>query len=80
MQRLSTNRLFGGHRFYMGKTGTAIAQLILSLTLFGLAITFVWWIVDAFLVHTWVKDKNRNLELHLLNQILGTQRAPQAGF
>ncbi|MEM6335924.1 MAG: TM2 domain-containing protein [Bacteroidota bacterium] len=34
--------LFGGHRYYLERTGTAIVQ---SLTLGGL---IVWWIVDGF--------------------------------
>jgi len=43
--------MFGGHRFYMKKTGSAVAQLILTITLIGVLVTFIWWIVDAFLVH-----------------------------
>ncbi|MNO27384.1 TM2 domain protein [compost metagenome] len=62
--------LFGGHRFYMGKTGSAVAQLILSLTAIGMLVTFVWWIVDAFLTHTWVKEHNLVLENRLIDQIL----------
>lgn len=62
--------IFGGHRFYLGRKGSAIAQLILSLTVFGMAITFIWWLVDAFLVHTWVKDHNRDVEGHVLEQIM----------
>ena len=50
--------LFGGHRFYFGKTGSAVAQLILSITVFGMIATFIWWIVDAFLVHTRITSYN----------------------
>jgi hypothetical protein len=42
--------LFGGHRFYLNRKGTAIAQLILTLTIYGAVVTFVWMIVDAFLI------------------------------
>ncbi|SIT87003.1 TM2 domain-containing protein [Pontibaca methylaminivorans] len=51
---------FGAHRFYLGKTGTAITMLILFvlgwLTLvivigIGLLIAVgIWWIVDIFLL------------------------------
>ena len=68
--------IIGGHRFYMKKTGSAIAMLILSITVIGLIATFIWWVVDAFLVHTWVKEHNRNLEYRLVSQILAQQAPP----
>ncbi|GBK64993.1 TM2 domain-containing protein [Paenibacillus macerans] len=61
--------IFGGHRFYMGRTGSAVAQLILSLTLIGMFVTSIWWIVDAFLVHTWVKQHNAEVENRLIDKI-----------
>jgi TM2 domain-containing membrane protein YozV len=53
--------LFGAHNFYLGRTGVAVAQLILSLILVGLVITFVWVIVDAFLIPGWVRRQNNLL-------------------
>jgi TM2 domain-containing membrane protein YozV len=61
--------LVGAHRFYMGRTGSAIAQLILSITVVGLIVTSIWWIVDAFLTHQWVKDKNHELESKVLAEL-----------
>ncbi|WP_188890572.1 TM2 domain-containing protein [Paenibacillus radicis (ex Gao et al. 2016)] len=61
--------IFGGHRFYTGRTGSAIALLILSLTGLGLFITFIWWVVDAFLLHQWIKDHNQAIEAQVLNEI-----------
>jgi Predicted membrane protein len=62
--------VFGAHRFYLGRTGSAVAQLILTLTVVGAFVTFVWWIVDAFLLHQWVRERNRSIEDHLINEIL----------
>jgi TM2 domain-containing membrane protein YozV len=42
--------VFGAHRFYLRQTGTAVAMLILSLTVVGLVVTVVWELVDAFLI------------------------------
>jgi len=68
--------IIGGHRFYMKKTGSAVAMLILSIIVFGLIITLIWWIVDAFRLHHWIRDENRELEYHLANEILA--RTPPA--
>jgi TM2 domain-containing membrane protein YozV len=41
--------LLGAHRFYLGRVGSAIAMLLISLTIVGAAVTLVWCIVDLFL-------------------------------
>lgn len=67
----------GGHRFYAGKTGSAIA--ILALSLVGLLLTFVgvgvfllaivgiWVLIDAFLIPGWIRNTNTLLATTLTN-------------
>jgi TM2 domain-containing membrane protein YozV len=57
--------LLGGHNFYLKRTGVAVTQLILSLTLVGILITIVWVVVDAFLIPGWVRDQNNLLAKQL---------------
>jgi len=67
---------FGGHRFYNGKTGSAVAQLLL--TIFGILLLFafglglllliplwIWWLVDAFLIPGWIRNQNSLLAMQL---------------
>lgn len=62
----------GGHRFYMGRTGSAVAQLILSilgwLTIWiaGMGLIFliplgIWLLIDAFTLGGMVSDHNNKL-------------------
>jgi|SRR5262245_1786008 len=65
----------GGHRFYAGKTGSAVAQLLLLI--FGIMLTFVgvglllllglgiWVLVDAFLIPGWIRNQNSLLAMQL---------------
>jgi TM2 domain-containing membrane protein YozV len=57
--------ILGGHNFYLGRTGIAVAQLILTITVIGLIASFIWVIVDAFLVTGWVRDQNNQLAAEL---------------
>jgi len=45
--------LLGAHRYYLGKTGTAVAQ---TLTLGGLGF---WWLLDFFLIPQMTDEANR---------------------
>ena len=53
--------LFGAHRFYLDRKGSAIVMLLLSLTIIGLIITFFWHIIDWFLIAGWVREKTEDL-------------------
>ncbi|MGV7240347.1 TM2 domain-containing protein [Caballeronia sp. M23-90] len=61
----------GGHRFYAGRTGTAIVQLLLTIFgactamfgigLFVLGIVGLWILIDAFLIPGIVSSHNVSL-------------------
>ncbi len=57
--------LFGGHNFYLKRTGVAVTQLILTITIVGMAITIFWVLVDAFLIPGWVRNQNNLLAVQL---------------
>ena len=42
--------MFGAHRFYVGKTGSAVAMLLISLTGIGLLVTAIWALVDWIMI------------------------------
>lgn len=43
---------FGAHRFYAGKIGTAVVQLILTLTIIGYFVTAIWVFIDWIILLT----------------------------
>ena len=55
--------LLGVHRFYVGKNGSGIAMLVLSLTVFGIAITAIWMLVDfvAILCGSFTDGEDRKI-------------------
>ena len=63
--------MVGGHRFYAGKTGSAVAMLVLFILgwvlflavigIFILGIVGIWALIDAFLIPGWISDYNTAL-------------------
>lgn len=56
----------GAHRFYLGQTGTAIAQLLLLLLgwlplFMGWVVLGIWVLVDAFLIPGLIVGHNTKL-------------------
>ncbi|MBO8172967.1 MAG: TM2 domain-containing protein [Bacillaceae bacterium] len=62
---------FGGHRFYLGRTGTAVAML---LTLGGLGI---WAFIDLFLLNGMIKDTNEKIESEIISEVRLMKQAKQ---
>ncbi|MBY0519871.1 MAG: TM2 domain-containing protein [Sphingomonas sp.] len=58
------------HRFYLGKPGTAILQILSYLILIG----FVWLLIDAFLIPAMVRDKQNEVRQLSIAQLSGHRR------
>ncbi|MDY5060411.1 TM2 domain-containing protein [Staphylococcus simulans] len=62
----------GGHRFYFGKTGSAIGMIALTLLTawftFGIP-TLIWVIVDAFLIPGWVEADRTRVRREAENEV-----------
>lgn len=61
----------GAHRFYLGRTGSAVLMLLLSAVswvltfvlvgFLGLALIGLWWLIDALLIPGMVRRDNLRL-------------------
>lgn len=51
--------LFGLHRYYLGRIGSAIAMTVLTLTVVGIFVTVIWWLVDLFLIRDVFEEQTR---------------------
>ena len=54
------------HRFYLGKPGTAILQILSYLVLIG----FIWAVVDIFLMPGMVRERQRELREHFARRLV----------
>jgi TM2 domain-containing membrane protein YozV len=54
------------HRFYLGRPGSAILQILSYFVLIG----FIWVFVDLFLIPGMVRKRNDDLRMHLTTQML----------
>ncbi len=59
--------IFSAHRFYLGRPGTAILQILSFFILIG----FVWLFIDVFLIPSMVRQKQQELRARLAYQFSG---------
>ena len=80
--------MLGGHRFYLGRTGSAVAQLlmfiigwvtaIIGVGLFILGILGLWVLVDAFLIPGMIQSHKDKVRQDLsMNAMLAVAAARQ---
>jgi TM2 domain-containing membrane protein YozV len=57
--------LFSAHRFYMGKPGSAVLQIMSYFVLIG----FAWWIVDGFRMERLVDERKDLIRGRMIKQL-----------
>ena len=55
------------HRFYLGRPGTAVLQILSYFILIG----FVWVIIDAFLIPGMIREKQNEVRARVMTQLSG---------
>jgi TM2 domain-containing membrane protein YozV len=63
--------MLGAHRFYLDRSGSAVAQMLITFMswlllfvfvgIFTLAAVGMWVLVDAFLIPDWIREHNNRL-------------------
>ncbi|HEY1612160.1 MAG TPA: TM2 domain-containing protein [Rhizomicrobium sp.] len=66
--------VFGAHRFYLKRTGSAVAMLLLSITLLGLVVTSIWTLVDLFLIPGMIREDIDRLRQQLTLEVTSGSR------
>lgn len=61
----------GGHRFYLGDTGLAVAMLLL-----GWLTLFIWPLIDVFFIGKRLEKYNEQIELDAIQQVKRQSSAP----
>jgi len=56
---------FGAHEFYLGCTGIAVTQFLITLTILGIAVNFFWVLIDAILIPGRVRSESNMLAWRL---------------
>jgi TM2 domain-containing membrane protein YozV len=56
-----------GHRFYLGRPGTAILQILSYFILVG----FIWLLIDAFLIPGMIRDNRNEIRQRIALQMSG---------
>lgn len=69
----------GAHNFYLGRTGVAVAQLILTLSCVGLIVSGPWVLIEVFLIGGLVREVNQRAVAEA-RQRYGLAPMPFPGF
>ncbi len=68
--------LVSAHRFYLGRPGSAVLQIISYLLVIGV----VWFLIDVYLVHGLVRQKQEEVRRRIAMELVagGTQSVTPA--
>lgn len=53
--------IFSAHRFYLGRPGTALLQILSYFVFIG----FLWWLIDAFLIPGMIRGRQDEIRQRL---------------
>ena len=66
--------LLSAHRFYVGKPGSAVLQILSYFIVIG----FAWWIIDAFRISGMVEERKDRLRGQIVKQLAARPREREA--